>query len=71
MKRLMTFAKNTHAAKAQQELDRHGIRSRMVVDPLESIHPALTSYRDVVLLISDEASIDTAKRLVKIEKKAG
>lgn len=64
MKYVMTFRTDLLAAEKQRELNRHGIKSRIVVDPLESTHPELSTYRDVALLVGDEHTADEVRRIL-------
>ena len=59
------YFKHRDEARIQQQiLKDHGIPSRVIVDPLESRSPALSSFQDVALMVQDDR-LSEAKALLR------
>jgi len=57
------FKKEGGAKIRQEELASKGIKSHMLVDPMDSIHPSLGEFQGIELLIDD-----TIKEPVKVSR---
>jgi hypothetical protein len=54
MKCVETYKHRDAAREKQQLLRDRGINARVVVDPLESMAPALSDFHDVVLMVEPD-----------------
>jgi hypothetical protein len=54
MKCVDSYKTDLIAGEKRRILAENGIESRIVVDPLESRYPALSTFSDVALMVSDE-----------------
>lgn len=63
MKYLMTFHHQDEAERRRVELQQNGISSKIMVDPLDSIYPALSGYPDITLVV-EESDAESAHAIL-------
>jgi hypothetical protein len=67
MKYVETYKTREKASEKQRLLADKGIKSRVLVDPMEGFAPALSSFFDVALVVAPELTTEAQQLL----KKAG
>ena len=65
MKCVEVYKHRDSARVSQQSLKDGGIESRIVVDPLESRFPALSTYHGVALMVQDDRFKEASAMLKK------
>ena len=70
MKCIEFFKQRESATDAKLLLKTHGIQAQVVVDPLESIAPALSTFTGVGLLVDDSSEYEAMALLGHSFKKA-